>query len=179
MNREDIFSSPCPCTVIFDTCSILKGDDFAAFTKQLLSLKNHKIVILNSVIEELRYLALSKTSVDCRVEALNAYTSVQVLLRVGVIRTEGEQHEQADFSILKYVSVNRFTSQRLVIITQDRQLSADILRLNNITSISMAPTVTVFKLGKGGVPIQFLDDCQKNKRNNADDIDISKRLGIA
>lgn len=177
-NTENIFSPP--CTVLFDTCSILKGDDFALFMKRLISSRQDKIVILTSVIDELQYLAISKTTstTDCRVEALRALAELQVLTKIGIISVEGDSgcHQQADFSILKYISVRRFNSRKLVVVTQDKQLSEDILRLNGITSIPSLTPVSVFKLDKGGEPIQILDDnCQKSNTNDI----LFKRFGIA
>lgn len=171
-DTENIFSTP--CTILFDTCSILKGDDFAFLMRDLIHGGNHKIVILLSVISELRHLAISERS-ECRVEAARAYRELQVLNKVGVIRTEGEDmYQQADFSILKYVSINRFNSRKLVVITQDRQLSEDILKLNKTSTLPSLTPVSVFKLGKDGKPIQVLDDCQKSNTNDI----LSKRFGI-
>lgn len=175
-DTENIFSSPTPCTILFDTCSILQGDDFAFLMKRLISPQKHKIVILASVIDELRHLAVMEKS-TCRVEALRALAELQVLAKIGIVSVEGDSdcHQQADFSILKYVSINRFNSQKLVVITQDRQLSEDILKLNKTSTLPSLPPVSVFKLGKDGKPIQVLDDCQKNNTNDI----LSKRFGIA
>lgn len=180
MNQpENIFSSPTPCTVIFDTCSILKGDEFAFFMKKLIP-TNHTIVILNSVIDELQYLAISKTTstTDCRVEALRALAELQVLTKIGIISVEGDSgcHQQADFSILKYISVRRFDSQKLVVVTQDRQLAEDILKLNKTSTLPTLPPVSVYRIGKDGKQIQILDDnCQKSNTNDI----LFKRFGIA
>lgn len=175
-DSENIFSTH--CTILFDTCSILKGDDFALSVKSLISSKKHKIVILSSVIEELRHLAISEKS-TCRAEAVRAYTELRVLAKVGAIHIEGDAgiHEQADLSILKYVSVNRFDSRKMVVVTQDRQLASDILMLNGVVSIPSLSTINVYKIGHGGELIPIHGDRNNTQTNNAND--MLKRFGIA
>lgn len=174
--NKDIFSKP--CTILFDTCSILNGDAFTSCMKSIISNRNekHRIIILSSVIQELRYLANSSTS-TCRNEAYRAMNELPVLTKANVLSVIGDSTiaEQADYSILKYVSVHRF-NQNIIVVTQDRQLADDISMLNNIKSL---PPVYVRKMNYHGNLVSPWDDCHKKESSTNNASDILKRFGIA
>ncbi|MBE6551902.1 MAG: hypothetical protein E7665_07190 [Ruminococcaceae bacterium] len=168
--------------ILFDTCSILKGDAFASCMKSIISSchTKNRIIILSSVLQELRYLANAVAS-TCREEACRALNELQVLEQAKVISVVGDPavSEQADFSIIKYISINRFNRDSILVTTQDRQLAEDIAMLNNITSVSSLPTVYIRKIGHQGELVSPFTDYQKKDiaPNNARD--VLKRFGIS
>ncbi|MBR3919842.1 MAG: hypothetical protein IKJ59_14120 [Clostridia bacterium] len=180
LRNENIFSNP--CTILFDTCSILKGDAFASCMKSIIYRRyaQNRIIILSSVLQELRYLANAVPS-TCREEACRALNELQVLEQAKVISVVGDPavSEQADFSIIKYISINRFNHDTILVITQDRQLAEDISMLNNITSVSSLPAVCVRKIGYQGELVSPFIDYQKKDMTTNNARDVLKRFGIS
>lgn len=180
LRNENIFSNP--CTILFDTCSILKGYDFALCMKSIIYRRHtqNKIIILYSVLQELFYLANAAVS-TCREEAHRALNELQVLEQAKVISVVGDPtvSEQADFSIIKYISVNRFNRDTILVITQDRQLAEDISMLNKLTSVSSLPAVCVRKIGYLGELVSPFTDYKKKNMATSNARDVLKRFGIS
>lgn len=174
---------PASRTVLFDTCSILEGDSFAECMKTLLTSRNekNKIIILSSVIQELRYLLDSDASTCCE-KAHQALADLQLLEQAKAITIAGNptEAEQADRSILKWVTVNRMNHHfhDILVVTQDKQLAEDVLMLNHLTTLPNLPAVSVRKIGYRGKLVSLFDNKQKNHVPQNNVRDILKTYGV-
>ena len=144
LNGEQIYD-----IILLDTCSIL-ADAFELCMQKLLRSRNKSaLAIPCSVRDELRYLA-QKPNSNCRAAAVRALEGIDALISAGYVGEIGstESPEMGDFSILKYV-VQHCVQDRILVITQDRNLTADLRRLNLIRSLPIHP-VNVLRIEKDG-----------------------------
>ena len=171
-------------TVLFDTCSVLEGDSFAECMKTLLTShdEQNKIIVLSSVIQELRYLLDSDAS-TCREKARQALADLQLLGQAKAITIAGnpEDAEQADRSILKWITVNRMRPHfhdKILVVTQDKQLAADVLMLNHLATLPNLPAVSTRKIGYRGKLVSLFENNPKNHVPQNNVRDILKTYGV-
>ena len=170
--------------VLFDTCSIIEGDSFAECMKTLLTShdEQNKIIILSSVIQELQYLLDSDAS-TCREKARQALADLKLLGEAKAITIAGNptEAEQADRSILKWITINRLNHHfhdKILVVTQDKQLAEDVLMLNHLTTLPHLTAVSVRKIGYRGKLISLFENKPKNHVPQNNVRDILKTYGV-
>ena len=128
-------------TILFDTCSILEGHSFTACINSILSLSisGLKIFLPYAVWNELSFLAHSNTS-NCPEKAQIAVDELQRLLQSDILAFIGEPSvcEHTDHFFIRFAATQCF-DRKMVIITQDGDLSKDLLSISNITAKLGAP----------------------------------------
>ena len=138
--------------IYFDTCTLLEEGFRSCLRTMIPELvrTGQRIVIPYPVMQELSYLCAGVTSTCCH-QAQRAKELVLNLTEAGLAEYAGQptHSEQADHYFVKAISVDRFR-RRIAIVTQDRQLTADLHLLNRISSARVNPVHT-YKLEKGAL----------------------------
>jgi len=123
-------------TILVDTCTIL-NEHFAQLMQNMLPIlkENRKqILILASVVNELR--KLGTRNIEMRENVRNACSQLVALQRQGVLRViTGDDLSFGDQDIYTFVTKNR-VEKDLLVITFDTKLSEDLLKLNDMMSVS-------------------------------------------
>ena len=148
--------------IYFDTCALLEEGLRSCLRTMIPELvrTGQRIVIPHPVMQELSYLCAGVTSTCCH-QAQQAKELVLNLIETGLAEYAGQptHSEQADHYFVKAVSADRFR-RKIAIVTQDRQLTADLHLLNRICSAQANPVHT-YKLEKGALvrtPTRKQDD---------------------
>ena len=141
--------------IMIDTCSLMETGCELMIEKMCPFLKKYhkKIIVPLRVIEELRKHSIGEVSK--RAAARKGLEICQRLDRENCLSVKGNKHDHfADNTF--YVQFARFRSRyHLMLITQDKDLSYDILQLNHLKSCSGNP-VEVYKVLENGylVPME-------------------------
>ena len=122
-------------TPMIDTCSLLH-EQFPAFARHLapvLRQYGKALIVPSGVVEELKSLPGRKPELGAAVRA-----AVDVLLELrheGLVRVFGGSGESFGDQQLLTAATRFFTTNALLVITQDHKLSADLIRLNRLGSV--------------------------------------------
>lgn len=151
-------------TLLADTCSLLHPQ-FPLLMERMapLLLQHGKALIVPSgVVAELRSLLLKKPELTERIRLL-----LQQMIQLrdqGLLRIYGGPAEEfGDQQLL--AAVTRFlTSTQLLVITQDNDLSADLLHLNQLNSVQ-GKRVAVSRINRYGYLSRFLTPEQRSQSN--------------
>ena len=142
-------------TILIDTCSLL-NPQFPALMSRLVPLlqENGKaLVIPSGVIAELKDLVVRKDELQEQIRELIG--QLAALKREGLVSVFGEQ--SADFGDQQLLAAaTRFlTSTELLVITQDNDLSEDLLHLNRLSSVR-GKRLTVGRINRYGYLSRYL-----------------------
>lgn len=142
-------------TLLIDTCALLH-EQFPLLTKRLEPLlrQNCKaLVVPSGVVAELRFLPLKKPELADRVQALMPLLSR--LQKQGLLRVYGDRGETfGDRQMLAAVTT-LLTTSSLLVITQDRNLSNDVLLLNQLECMRDKQMVAVSRVNRYGYLSRF------------------------
>lgn len=122
-------------TPMIDTCSLLH-EQFPAFAHHLAPMLRQygkALIVPSGVIEELKSLPGRKPELRTAIR-----TAVDVLLELrqqGLVRVFGGSGESFGDQQLLTAATRFFTTNALLVITQDLKLSADLIRLNRLGSV--------------------------------------------
>lgn len=142
--------------IMLDTCSIMhEGCDLLIESMcPLLKKHNKKIIVPNKVIQELEKHYNSWSDPEKSKLAENGLHMCQRLKQEGCLSVRGGDYDNfADNVFFVNFSILRF-KYNLVLITQDNNLSQDILQLNDMQTGSGKP-VRVFKVSRNGALIEI------------------------
>ena len=142
-------------TLLIDTCALLH-QQFPLLAERLMPLlrQNCKaLVVPSSVTAELRYLPLSKPELTERIQAL--LPLLAQLRQQGLLRVYGGQGETfGDRQMLSTVTT-LLTTSSLLVITQDKGLSTDLLLLNQLDCMRDKQAVAVSRINRYGYLSRF------------------------
>lgn len=142
-------------TFLVDTCSLLH-DQFPALMEHLVPLlrENGKaLVIPSGVTAELRRLAVQKPELTDRIRAVAG--QLAALKNEGLVAVYGNTGENFGDKQLLTAVTHFMTSTELLVITQDKGLSTDLLNLNQLNSVR-GKRVTVGRINQYGYLSRFL-----------------------
>jgi len=146
-------------TLLIDTCALLH-EQFPLLAKRLEPLLRQNcraLVVPSSVVAELRFLPLKKPELAERVQALMPLLSR--LQKQGLLRVYGDQGETfGDRQMLAAVTT-LLTTSSLLVITQDRNLSNDVLLLNQLDCMRDKQAVAVSRVNQYGYLSRFQPQC--------------------
>lgn len=146
-------------TLLIDTCALLH-EQFPLLAKRLEPLLRQNcraLVVPSSVVAELRFLPLKKPELAERVQALMPLLSQ--LQKQGLLRVYGDQGETfGDRQMLAAVTT-LLTTSSLLVITQDRNLSNDVLLLNQLDCMRDKQAVAVSRVNQYGYLSRFQPQC--------------------
>lgn len=137
--------------IMIDTCSLMyRGcERFADRALPLLKRFGKKIIVPEKVLQELRKHATDERDAVKSVNAKKGLALCEKFLKAGCLSVRGNRADNfADNTF--YVSLSQYRySYNMVLITQDRNLTYDILRLNELKSSDGNP-VRVFRITSNG-----------------------------
>ena len=146
-------------TLLIDTCALLH-EQFPLLVQHMEPLlrQNCKaLVVPSSVVAELRFLPLKKPELAERIQALMPLLSG--LQKRGLLRVYGSQGGSfGDRQMLAAVTT-LLTTSPLLVITQDRDLSNDVLLLNRLDCMRDKQAVEVSRVNRYGYLSRFQPQC--------------------
>lgn len=153
--------------IFIDTCSLME-DSFEKLTKELnpILLKNDKkIIVPIRVIEELKKHAFnSDKRPEASEKAKQALNILADMMNKNLIDVRGENTDNFADNVFGAVFAKHRLNHRLLLITQDRNLSEDILNLNNVKS-AKGYKILVKRISKFGNLENF--NSKNNNSNNS------------
>ena len=136
--------------IIVDTCSVLEGSfqSFANRAAPLLSSTKKKLVVPKVVLHE-----ILKNSKKPSLEnwARIASRIINELYEQGLVLIAGDELEPG-FGDVVFLSnvLKQFLSTDVVVITQDKKLTHDLLSFNDLQSVQSRHRICVYKLANHG-----------------------------
>lgn len=121
--------------LMIDTCSLLhpQFSDFAAHLAPVLRQYGKALVVPSGVVEELKSLLGRKP--ELREAVLTAAAVLREMEGEGLVRIYGSSGERFGDQQLLAAATRFFTTCELLVITQDNELSADLMHLNRLGSV--------------------------------------------
>lgn len=142
-------------TLLADTCSLLH-QQFPLLAERLTPLLRQScrtLIVPSGVLAELRSLPLKKPELTERVRT--ALPCLAKLQNQGLLRIYGEREGSFGDQQLLSSATRLMTSSPLLVITQDRDLSCDLLRLNQLDSMREKQPVAVSRINRYGYLSRF------------------------
>lgn len=139
--------------VIMDTCSLME-DSFPSFADALVNAKDYfnkkkQIIIYKKCLDELNKHAANVDNDVSRIAAKRALKILKAVRRKKLFDCKKSKNDNfADNVIYANVSILRIHN-RVLIITQDKKLTDDLNKLNNLDS-QMGRKLSVYRIGKDG-----------------------------
>ena len=164
--------------IYVDTCSLLNLG-FHNWLRQEgldeLFMNGKKLSIPYAVKAELVFMAGHASNEDFRKLVKSVCFFLNKLIEHGIAKVVGEKEVmQADRYIMKLVSAERF-QKKIAVITQDKQLRADLQQLNRLSSAKSYPVQTYMFAGNRLVRTEG-EKKHPLSRNNA--AEIRKNLNV-
>lgn len=166
--------------IFIDTCSLLKSSANMFWNNiiPLLHQYNAKVIIPYRCIQELANHQNNKNDIELASKAKNALKILKQLEHSGYIDIRGEKSDNFADNVFNVVFTKFRMKYNLLLITQDRNLSEDILKLNESKSVTSKKSIHVKQLNKQGLlspihPKSRKKNNEKNKRKNADTPDYT------
>lgn len=149
--------------IFIDTCSILHPaiNKFWKNIIPLLEFYKNKIIIPFRVIEELKKHEMNISNSILAKNSKEALITIKYLAENNLIEIRGEDSDNFTDNVFQVVFTKYRMNYKLLLITQDNDLSKDIDSLNNIKSVK-ANDVSVKRLNHYG----FLSNYSWNSKNN-------------
>lgn len=138
--------------IFIDTCSLLE-DGINIFWQNIipyLHQYNSKIIIPLRCIEELQKHQKNNSDRDLSEKALNSLKIINQLLKAGYVEIRGENTDNFADNVFTVVFTKFRMTKKLLLITQDRDLAEDILKLNDSKAVTHAYPIHVKKINKYG-----------------------------
>ncbi|MGP1457697.1 MAG: PIN domain-containing protein [Treponema sp.] len=136
--------------VFMDTCSILQTDNlFWEHIYPLLNKYKKNIIIPQKCIEELNKLKLSSEA-KLSENAKKKILLLEELRTKKIIEIRGEKNDNFADNVFQSVFTKFRLQHNLLLITQDKKLAKDILRLNEIESQKSQYKIVVNQINKYG-----------------------------
>ncbi|WP_308526909.1 zinc-ribbon domain containing protein [uncultured Oscillibacter sp.] len=153
-------------TLLIDTCSLLHPQFplLIEHLEPLLRGKGKALIVPSGMVAELRNLLLKKPELAERIRAL---LPLMVQLRQqGLLRVFGGQNEDFGDQQMLTVVTRFMTAAPLLVITQDNDLSADLLRLNQLGSVR-GQKVAVSRINRYGYLSRYLTPEQRGMSSSS------------
>lgn len=137
--------------VFIDTCSLLHfaSDIFWSNAAPLIQKTGNKAIIPLRAIEEIKKHSANLSNSDLAKKASAVLGDINELIKAQLVEVRGEKSDNFADNVFHVVFTKFRMSHKLLLITQDGDLAADILNLNNIKS-AKANIVYVKRLNKFG-----------------------------
>lgn len=138
--------------IFIDTCSLLENsaDIFWQNIIPYLNQYHSKIIIPLRCIDELQKHQKNTSNPDLSKRALNSLKIVKQLLTAGYVEVRGENTDNFADNVFAFVFTKFRMTEKLLLITQDRDLSEDILKLNDSKAVNHANPIHVRKINQYG-----------------------------
>ena len=159
--------------IFIDTCSLLNPaiDQFWKNIIPLLDKYGAKIIIPHRCAEELMKHQNNKNKPELAKQALNSTKLVKQMLEAGYVEIRGEDSDNFADNVFNVVFTKFRMKYNLLLITQDKSLAEDILKLNDSRSVASTKTIHVKKINKYGFlsRVHYGENQQKTEtgRNNS------------
>lgn len=138
--------------IFIDTCSLL-DDAVDIFWQNIIPYLHQcssKIIIPLRCIEELQKHQKDTSKPDLSNRALNSLKVIKQLLNAGYVEIRGESTDNFADNVFSVVFTKFRMTEKLLLITQDRDLSEDILKLNESKAVTHANPIHVKKVNRYG-----------------------------
>ena len=139
--------------LLIDTCSLLspKCPGFLSHLIPLLKKKNKQLIVPSSVVAELT--KLKKTRIDLSAQIHQLLFRLAALRRESLICVYGSNETFGDRQFLE-TAIHFMTNSELLVITQDRQLSMDLIEQNRLRSVQ-GHSIAVSRINSFGYLSRF------------------------
>lgn len=165
--RKMLESDTKECKIFMDTCSLLHFavDKFWVNIIPLLRQYHTKIIIPLRAIEELEKHSKNVDKKDLATKSMNTLKTLQGLINEDFIEIRGEKTDNFVDNVFQVVFTKFRMTNRLLLITQDKNLAKDISALNGNKSVKANP-VKVKRINQYGFLSGFHwdDNGEKGKR---------------
>lgn len=142
------------CKVFIDTCSLLKGkpiiEPFFKEAIPLIKKYSNPIIIPSKVYEELRKHSSSRNETLSQ-NAKYCINLIEKLSEEKIIEIRGEPSDKFADNVFLVVFTKFRLTHNLMLITQDINLSIDLLNLNNSKSVQSRNFISVTYFDKQGI----------------------------
>lgn len=138
--------------IFIDTCSLLE-DSVNIFWQSIIPYLHQyssKIIIPLRCIEELQKHQKDISNPNLANDALNSLKVIKQLLAAEYVEIRGESTDNFADNVFIVVFTKFRMTEKLLLITQDRDLSEDILKLNESKAVTHANPIHVKKINKYG-----------------------------
>ena len=166
------------CKIFIDTCSLLHfaADKFWINIIPLLGQYNNKVIIPLRSIEELEKRSNKNDKPELSENAKQMLKIVQQLIKAGFVDIRGEKTDNFADNVFQVVFTKFRMTHKLLLITQDNDLSKDIIALNGNKSVR-ANSVHVKRINQYGYLSNFSwndgsKDCNKSANHVYDRHDL-------
>ena len=141
--------------IFIDTCSLLHyaSEGFFVNIIPLLHLYDNKLIVPLRCIEEIKKHSNNHNDEELSQKAKSCIKKIDQLIEAGFIEIRGEKTDNFADNVFQVVFTKFRMNHKLLLITQDYDLAADILALNGNKSV-IANDVKVNRINKYG----FLSD---------------------
>ena len=138
--------------IFIDTCSLLEpvAEQFWKNIIPFLKQYSAKVIIPYRCIQELEKHQNNKQDVELAKTSRNALKILAQLKNSGYIDIRGEKTDNFADNVFNVVFAKFRMKYNLLLITQDRDLAEDLLKLNDSKSVTSAYTIHVKKLNQYG-----------------------------
>ncbi len=148
--------------IFIDTCSLLKQPEFFQFYECLKSFPHVVLYVPYVVTEELKNMLEPDREADVRRRAEKVLKFICKEEAQGEIIFIGNEHDKrnkangdkgvhADRIFIEKLNYYRNNSRSCLFITQDHDVTVDVLKLNEWCSLHSSASIVVKKIGKGGI----------------------------
>lgn len=124
--------------IFIDTCSFMHpaSDEFWKHMIPILTERNKPVIVAFEVLKELKKHSFDLKDIEKANSARSALKMLDKLMKSNIAEIRGEPYDDDLADSLYQVIFTKFRTQyNLLLITQDRGLARDILKLNNTGSV--------------------------------------------
>lgn len=138
--------------IFIDTCSLLEdsADEFWQNIIPFLHQYDVKIIIPLRCGQELEKHQQSTSDQELAKKATHCIKIVNQLRKAGIVELKGEESDNFADNVFMVVFTKFRMTEKLLLITQDRDLAEDILKLNESKAVIRANPIHVKKINKYG-----------------------------
>ncbi|SHH23804.1 CFI-box-CTERM domain-containing protein [Clostridium grantii] len=169
-NLEYYFSN---YKIFIDTCSLLHfaSDQFWLHVVPIIQKTANKVIIPIRAMEEIKKHCTNTDKPELKKKAQSALENLNRLISAGLLELRGEETDNFADNVFQVVFTKFRMTHKLLLITQDGDLAADIYNLNNIKSVKANP-VYVKRINKYG----YLSNFDFNQNQSKERVGKSKEV---
>jgi len=148
--------------VFIDTCTLMHGsaeEFFYTKLQPLLIQYKKKVIVPQKVIDEIERLRKDK-GINSNKQAEKGINILRAYIYKKLLDIRGERNDPFADNLFQYVFIKFRTKYNLVLLTQDRRLAQDILKLGMAKSIQSNKSIKAFYVSSNAV----LHDWEKHLR---------------
>lgn len=153
-------------TVLLDTCTLLHYQ-FSTWMERALPVlrrTGQALIVPSSVVQELQHLQTKKPELSDAIRTASRW--LQKLQQEGLLKVYGSEADGFGDQQLLSVATRFLTRNRLLVVTQDGGLAADLLRLNQLHSVQ-GKRLLVFRINRYGYLSRFHTDGKRSASSSS------------